>query len=255
MLKEEFEILKYDEELCSVSELAEMHRAISKATNVSKYLIYSDDAFIPFLSSHIINSNTDNIFLILNSVEKTIGGFCRIKVLSDTLFLNNIYLKPAFQGQGLGKKLLFTGIQNSFDGVMHKSFSLDVFQINSKAIQWYKSLSMDIMDVTNWYKITNHNTAIKNSDSIYNQRNQMGFIDLMYSQKKIGSLVNKTPVLNSFDYVDILLANGHHDLIVKTHDSVPEFIKKHISASCDLLQISFRMKGLLRKVLDGLKNK
>jgi ribosomal protein S18 acetylase RimI-like enzyme len=255
MLKEKFEILKYNEELCSVSELAEMHRAISKATNVSKYLIYSDDAFIPFLSSHIINSNTDNIFLILNSVEKTIGGFCRIKDLSDTLFLNNIYLKPSFQGQGLGKELLFNAIQNSLNSATHQFFSLDVFQSNSKATQWYKSLSMDIAESTNWYKITNYNTAIKNLDSIYNQRNKMGFIDLMYSQKKIGSLVNNTPILNSFDFVDILLANGHHDLIVKTHDSVPEFIKKHISASCDLLQISFRMKGLLRKVLDGLKNK
>lgn len=255
MLKEKFEILKYNEELCSVSELAEMHRAISTTTNVSKYLIYSDDAFISFLSIQVINSDAQNIFLLLNNAEKTIGGFCRIKVLSDTLFLNNIYLKPSFQGLGLGKKLLFSAIQNSLNTATHKFFSLDVFQSNSKAINWYKSLSMDIVEATNWYKITKYETAQKISDSISLQKNEMGFSDLIYTQKKIGSLINNTPILYSFDFVDVLLSNGHTSLIVKTHDSVPEFIKRHTSTSCELLQISYRMKGLLGKVLYGLKNK
>lgn len=102
--------------------------------------IYSSSYVENYLKS-IINLARwqSNHYLVGAFTEQTMVGFVHGCTLSRYWHLNNIAVKPGYQNQGIGKKLLEEWLEFGRTR-SYKYFSLDVDQENFRALRWYEQL-------------------------------------------------------------------------------------------------------------------
>lgn len=85
-----------------------------------------------FLKSQLQNPSIK--FLIAKNANEEIVGVINAKQDEEVLYLNRLYIDPAFQGQGIGIRLV-DEITNMFPSA--KEIILEVVEKNSDAIKFY----------------------------------------------------------------------------------------------------------------------
>lgn len=99
-------------------------------------------------------------------VDGHLAGYSEWRIVEDGLFLNNIFVFPEYQGMGIGKLLLVNHGKNLLDISGNSIMSLDVFEHNTEALNWYKRLGFVRKHTTYWYtgeqpSFANDNNAIR----------------------------------------------------------------------------------------------
>ncbi|MGG3468167.1 GNAT family N-acetyltransferase [Neobacillus pocheonensis] len=84
-------------------------------------------------------------------VDDHMAGYTEWRIFENNLFLNNIYVFPEYQGMGIGKSLLVTHGYKLLDKYGKSMMSLDVFENNSEAVNWYEKIGFVKKDSTYWY--------------------------------------------------------------------------------------------------------
>ncbi|MFP5112863.1 GNAT family N-acetyltransferase [Bacillaceae bacterium C204] len=84
-------------------------------------------------------------------IDDHLAGYTEWRIFEETLFLNNIYVFPEYQGFGIGRSLL---VQHGFkllDEYGKSKMSLDVFDHNGEAMSWYEKIGFVRNESTYWY--------------------------------------------------------------------------------------------------------
>ncbi|MEC1526141.1 N-acetyltransferase [Neobacillus niacini] len=83
-------------------------------------------------------------------VGDQLAGYTEWRIFENSLFLNNIYVFPDYQGLGLGKSLLEEHGNKLMEEYRKSSITLDVFNNNAKAMSWYEKIGFVKQESINW---------------------------------------------------------------------------------------------------------
>lgn len=242
------EIVRYSSEYCSLDELVSMHILISSGTKISDFLIYKDPNFGYFLKEFVLKSAKEHVYLLINE-EKTIG-FCRLRVLHDTLFLNNIFIKDEFRGKGFGKDFLVGSIRNSLDHHKVEFLSLDVFLSNTIAYQWYVKIGMETIGEKHWCRLhPEKEFSINDGIELAYKPDCHGFMAAYVDKLKVGSFINNHLVVSNLHSLSYFGSKDLSGAFIKTSGEV----NKTYNCLFEELEISCTMKGELTQVLPYLE--
>ncbi len=94
--------------------------------------------------SYEIQYNTAAYYIVYNDVNTAIGFACLGHIDTATIKLHKIYLLPATQGNGLGKKLL----QYCIDIAKQQAYTCMILNVNryNNALDFYKAFGFSIID-------------------------------------------------------------------------------------------------------------
>ncbi len=79
-------------------------------------------------------------------------GCVEMRLLPQGLFLNYISVLPEVRSMGLGPRLLSAAIEGSGRAGL-QTISLDVFEHNTRAREWYERLGFELEDASEWWQI------------------------------------------------------------------------------------------------------
>ena len=133
--------------------------------------IYSSNKYELYLSKLLsIPSRLRKVQYFGAYQDNTLLGFTEWRILEDEIFLNQISLFPTYRSMGVGKALLEHGFTLAKDYKKTK-MSLDVFEDNHYAEEWYRRKGFISVTTTQWYlgnQIRNFNIEKSNHYSIEN---------------------------------------------------------------------------------------
>lgn len=248
MMREEIEISRYEKVDKDFDSIIDLHKLISKGTNLEEHLIYFDDNF-PLFFKKVINNKTFDFITVLK-INKVLSGFIHFKLFENTIFLNNICLNISAQGNGMGKYFLKESLNLVIDET-RENFELDVFLSNSKALNWYLNLGLEIQKKSTWVEILKEhqkNVDRKPSGIDFLDDNN-GFKSIFYKKNKVGTFVNnKTILVHDLIILEKILNTEY--CIVSNQDL--KIVHKN-DYKFTVLEISARMKGKLKDVINNLK--
>ncbi len=99
------------------------------------------------------DQHPDRVFTVLSGNDSSVYGVAEIRFNSNGLFLNNIHIERSQRGKGLGTKLLHHTLEMTRrPGDL--DLSLDVFQDNESAKQWYLNLGFLSVEEYIWATFT-----------------------------------------------------------------------------------------------------
>jgi GNAT superfamily N-acetyltransferase len=84
-------------------------------------------------------------------VGNHLAGYAEWRIYENSLFLNNIYVFPEYQGLGLGKSLLEKHGNKLMEEYRKSSITLDVFNNNAEAMRWYEKIGFVKQESINWF--------------------------------------------------------------------------------------------------------
>lgn len=117
--------------------------------------IFSSNKYELFLSKLLsIPSRLRKVQYFGAYQDNKLLGFTEWRILEDGIFLNQISLFPNYRGMGVGKALLEHGLTLLKDYKKTK-MSLDVFEDNLYAEEWYRRKGFTSVTTTQWY-LGNH---------------------------------------------------------------------------------------------------
>jgi GNAT superfamily N-acetyltransferase len=79
------------------------------------------------------------------------AGVAAFRLLEGRGFLNHLYIEPASQGAGLGRRLLLTSLHDFLSGHRAREVALDVFAGNRRAEHWYARLGFTACAGCTWW--------------------------------------------------------------------------------------------------------
>lgn len=113
----------------------------------------------------LIPENNRTVKLYGAFVDGQLAGYSEWRIFEKSIFLNNIYVFPEFQGIGIGKILLIKHGRKLMNKYEKMVMSLDVFENNAEALRWYQRIGFEKENVTHWY--LGEQTSIPISDRCY----------------------------------------------------------------------------------------
>lgn len=246
-MKEEIQITRYEIPDDDLTSIINLHKLISKETNLNEHLIYFDPNFIFFFENVIGNKTTD--FVSVLKINNVLRGFIHFKLFENKIFLNNICLDESCQGKGLGKRFLKESLTLAYDG-SQENFELDVFLSNRKALKWYVSLGLEIKKKSIWMKIVKDSDELNSEDTseIYFLKDNNGFDSIFFRDNKVATIVNnKTILIHDLLCLEKLPSQTY--TIITNQD-----VKKYCGSRYQFndLEISARMNGRIKDVFDNL---
>jgi ribosomal protein S18 acetylase RimI-like enzyme len=180
---------------------------------VSEYFIYRDKSYMPYFTKSLADKR-DFAYVVFNSSDNALIGYAQVKPLISSIFLNNIIIRPEFRGHNIASKLLSYIIKNFDKGPNNiQTFSLDVFERNSKVLNWYQRLGMKVSGVRYWYDLFDVYNSEKALPTLYaNEKRDIsviqdenGFQQVYSHQVHIGTLVaNNTLLIRSVPSKEVL---------------------------------------------------
>jgi len=245
-MKENIQITRYKELDENFNSIIELHKLISKSTNLDGHLIYFDPNFILFFENLIKNSNTDFIYVL--KINSILSGFIHLKLFENTIFLNNICLNESCQGKGIGRQFLNESLRLVYDG-SQEIFELDVFLSNVKALKWYLSLDLKIQKRSSWTQIVKdaHNEIHDFISILSFLKDSNGFNSVFNDDIKVATIVNNTTIL-IHDLLFVEKIPSQYTII--TNQDIKKIKRGHYQFID--LEISARMKGRVKDVFDNL---
>ncbi len=84
----------------------------------------------------------DNDILLVADDGGTLAGMCFTRYMIEWYYCDTLYIDPAYQKQGVGRKLLDETVRRvKLTGV--KSIALDVNSFNAKVVGFYKKIGFE----------------------------------------------------------------------------------------------------------------
>lgn len=172
------------------------------------YLIYSDPNYYYFLTQ-IVNKQLGNFFYIAKDSLQVLG-FVHLKVDNENLFLNNIAICENQRKMGLGRKLLDFAIKDLLTYYNLAFFSLDVFNSNQKALNWYERMGLRITNQKYWYDATNLFISSDQRENVLTAqferlRDENGFEGIYVNNSRLATIIdNTTLIFRDFKGVNFL---------------------------------------------------
>lgn len=248
MMSDVIQITRYDRVDDDFNAIVELHKLISKGTNLYGHLIYFDANF-PFFFRHVIANKTAD-FIYLLKINNAVSGFIHLKMFENTIFLNNICLNETCQGKGIGSYFLNETLKLVFDG-SQENFELDVFLSNQKALRWYLSLGLEINKKSTWVKITSapRQLDIENTPDMHSLKDNNGFDSISYRNNKVATIINNATMLIHDMAVFEIIPKQASTII--TNQSVKELDAGYYQFIT--LETAARMSGRIQDVFNTLK--
>ena len=247
MTKENIQITRYETVDEDINSIISLHKLISKDSNLNEHLIYFDTNFKFYFRNIVTNKTTDEIYVI--KINDVLEGFIHFKIFENSLFLNNICLSNSCQGKGIGSFFLKNSLMLAYKESLI-NFELDVFLSNSKALKWYKKLGLKTNKNSIWMKI-NKKHLTQNTETISNisyLKDSNGFDSIFYKTNKIATIINnKTIIIHNLKYIDKI--PSHSYILITNQDTNEHFVTNY---NCFKLEVSTRMKGSIKEVLNNL---
>ena len=249
-MKEIIEVFKYDKIDSDYNTLIQLHQSISEYSGLNKHLIYFDPNF-PIYFKNIIEQSQNDLISVLK-IDKEFAGFIHLKISDEIVFLNNICLNSKFRGKGHGK--LFLRESLALLPQPHPIyFGLDVFLSNDRAVSWYRSLGLEIVNKSNWKSLLSsdlNNIKQRNIVITFN-KDLNGFNGIYVNDNKIGTIVNKTTLLiHDLSYIDLIPLNDFENVV--TNQDTNDFNEIY---HFQQLETSARMNCLFENVKEKLNKK
>ncbi|HWV71002.1 MAG TPA: GNAT family N-acetyltransferase [Pseudosphingobacterium sp.] len=120
---------------------------------VSKYFVHQDEGYKRFFHS-ILDHPAYATYYSYDSLSAELNGFACFQVVNDIVFLKHIVVDNRLRGNKIGTKLLHYSLRDmQRNGKKYDRFQLHVFEKNSKALSWYLSIGMEIIDCAYWYDL------------------------------------------------------------------------------------------------------
>ncbi|ESU71331.1 acetyltransferase [Geobacillus thermopakistaniensis] len=114
--------------------------------------IFSCKGYSQYLKNIVkISTLHRNIKFFGAYIDGKLAGFTEWRILNDCVFLNNIYVSKAFRGRGIGEGLISEYMFPLLKQFNKNKVSLDVFDFNKKAIDWYRRLGFIEEKKSHWF--------------------------------------------------------------------------------------------------------
>jgi GNAT superfamily N-acetyltransferase len=180
----------------TVENLTALHVKLSKLTSVGPYLVYHDRAFARHLESII--DHPHHLFTSAPGGE----NFCHMRLVGDTLFLNNIFVGKAHRGSGMGRALFRESLL-MLVSEEHSTVELDAFVSNHWAVAWYSRLGFIEQWRTQWYDLGVPPAVAVDSPASF-EPDTNGFTQVLVGGDRKGTLVGRHALLTSLEAFDSL---------------------------------------------------
>ncbi len=225
-------------------EIVKMHQEIFDNTSLQDNLIYFDSGFNDYFRGVF---NLPDHFVYGIFLEETIQGFLHLKMNSDTLFLNNIYLDKKIRGNGNGTFSLASilrSLSNKSQNIV--SLELDVLASNHNAKKWYDKIGMEQQHTSHWYFVEKENR--KNNVNFEIIKDSSHFKGIYLDHIKVGTLIEKrTVIIHKLEALDY-----DRDLVyifkLDEEEELPDNLR------FTKFDSSIRMKGNILNILKNIKD-
>ena len=111
------------------------------------YTIYGCAGLDAYLRDTLAEGNEP---MMVCTADAHIVGLTAWRLQANSLFLNHIYVRPAYRGRDLGRRLLRDGLRLTH--AAHAQMALDVFDHNLRARRWYASLGFRLVGEKVWLR-------------------------------------------------------------------------------------------------------
>lgn len=102
-----------------------------------------------WVEMHLAAPASTTFYLAVDERDRAIAA-AEFRIISDTVFLNQIGVTPSGQGKGIGGRLLATGLRELSQRGGVVSLSLDVETSNERAAAWYRRLGLSTVSRAYW---------------------------------------------------------------------------------------------------------
>lgn len=170
-------------------------------SSISRFFILQDDSYKRFFYS-TLDHPAYATYYCYDSMSGVLHGFACFQIVEDIIFLKHIVVDNRFRGTKVGTTLLYNSIQiirNETEGKLN-FFQLHVFERNTKALSWYLSIGMEILDCSYWYDLyptllpllNNHQT---DSYDLALEFDFFGFAQVKYGDLNVGTIINQKALI------------------------------------------------------------
>jgi ribosomal protein S18 acetylase RimI-like enzyme len=223
---------------------------------ISDYFIYHDIGYRNYFE-YLLKNKEHAIFACCAKETGNMVGFAHFNKISDNIFLKNIIVTDQYQDQGIGNYLLLHSLKkiSNTRNFVFRTFQLDVFESNNRALNWYLKLGMEIEEYFNWYDISyyckngfGYESMLEKASRIKLEikKDRFGFDQLILNDHRIGTVINKTRLIIRVDADYLLLERLYLFLKDSEIESVCLVTKKDFNFL--LLDKSFQLSILLKDI-------
>ena len=208
---------------------------------ISKYFIYDDHSYRAFFTSSLTRAYQ---FIFHVSFNNLIIGFEQLKIVANTLLLNNLVVKTNYQNNKLGSRLPTYGIIAARSAAPYINFSRLSAFVSNTSPKWYLRLGMKIVNIDYWYNLNETNFS---SDPIISNKelanikyitDQIGITQLFLNNLPVGYLINGRKLT--------LKGKIHFAYLAK----IPQmFNKQEIELGCSILDVVLDLPLIYRSYL------
>lgn len=168
---------------------------------ISRFFVHQDVGYKKFFSS-VLDHPSYATYYSYDSISGELHGFACFQIIDNIIFLKHIVVDNRLRGSKIGTKLLYHALHEIQE--MNKEqctlFQLNVFEKNSRALSWYLSIGMEIIDCTYWYDLLPTikplltNAENKGPQLSFSQ-DTFGFVQISYENQFIGTLLAKKTLI------------------------------------------------------------
>lgn len=176
---------------------------------ISKFFVHQDPGFKRFFNSALTHPSYASYYAF-DTTSRELKAFACFQIIGDIIFLKHIVVDNKQRGSKIGTKLLYYGLDDIYR-TNHKqqhTFQLHVFEKNSKALSWYLSIGLKIVDCTYWYDLSQTfksrtNQEDKLSPDFRTSTDTFGFVQLHHKELYVGTLLaQKTLIIKNPKFLD-----------------------------------------------------
>lgn len=172
--------------------------------SISRFFVHQDAGYKRFFHSILDHPSYANYYSY-DSETGELHGFACFQIIEDTLFLKHIVVNNRLRGSKIGTKLLYHALKDiqEKNGRTYELLQLHVFEKNSRALSWYLSIGMEIVDCTYWYDLSStlKGALIHVNDEISEvtvSKDTFGFVQVNHQDFFIGTLLaQKTLIIKN----------------------------------------------------------
>lgn len=177
---------------------------------VSKFFVLQDNSYKKFFFS-TMDHPAYATYYVYDVNAKELAGFACFQIMEEILFLKHIVVNNRLRGEKIGTKLLTHGINDIKAKNRQLSlFQLHVFEKNSKALSWYLSIGMKMIECNYWYDLTSKLNSIDTTGGEKKKmfscrRDSFGFVQVYDEDNFVGNiLAYHTFILRNITYLSAI---------------------------------------------------
>lgn len=178
---------------------------------IARFFVHQDVGYKRFFNS-ILEHPSYATFYSYDSISNELLGFACFQLVEEIIFLKHIVVNNKLRGSKIGTKLLQYALAHIRETTPKQEFlfQLHVFEKNSRALSWYLSIGMQIIDCSYWYDlypaIIGLSSSMDIDPALFNvSSDSFGFKQVSYKDIYIGTwLAQKTLIVKNLELVQRL---------------------------------------------------